>query len=101
MLQYALCAAFFVLGFVARDLMVGLLSKRTLKRMNRRMKRGGVNNSGNSRAVLKPRPPDAPRTPGASERAVSLFGAPEVDHAQTPAQTIGATALDPSSVQPR
>jgi hypothetical protein len=95
MLQYALCAGFFVLGFVARDLLLALLSKRVLKRMNRRMKRGGVNAPGRSRAVLKPRPSDAPRAPGPSERAIGLFGASDSEQARA------EPALDASAAQPR
>jgi len=79
---YALCAAFFVLGFVARDGVKAFWSLRSLQRMNRRFKRGGVNSPGPKPARVVPVIRAAPLKPageaggGPSSLAVGLFGPP-------------------------
>ncbi|MBS0295689.1 MAG: hypothetical protein JSR45_05210 [Proteobacteria bacterium] len=77
---YALCVAFFVLGFVARDAVKAIWSLKSLQRMNRRFKRGGVNSAGPgpSRVVpivrATPMKSGAEADSGPSARAVGLFG---------------------------
>jgi hypothetical protein len=78
---YALCAAFFVLGFVTRDGIRAVLALKSLQRMNRRLKRGGVNSAGSKPARVVPIIRATPLKPaveaeaGPSARAVGLFGA--------------------------
>lgn len=78
---YALCAAFFVLGFVARDGLRAILALKSLQRMNRRFKRGGVNSPGPKPArvvpIIRATPLKAAVEGSPSARAMGLFGPAE------------------------